>query len=719
VIRFYNKSSSSSPQGVFAFLAAFQKRSEWEFRTSQTTLCSSNSTPCCTSNRFAWNCRPRQHNSAPIFLNSFSASRRSRMEIDANDLQLFYVRFLERAKALPPQHVPILYRHLLMQSCSTFADRWRLAASDKLKLDTFTQFPLSVDQTVDQAIVEFVDACLGETVEISARGVDSLPNLYRADCDSLFVKASILHEGTFVGQANAFSLKMCMRLFGLRSDKNGYQAGLILPSPAPPLYAAPTLWHAASAESNMVVLSRSCVYVSCSNRNRTACSLSAWLCCALVCGRNFRMRNFDAKAASHAAKIIIMYRNRMLCSRIVYAAATCPVVIDCYSLLMRAGFADASPSAIFPSVMCRRRYPPGCHISTTSRWRPFIFGHEALDKTFAREHGSLIVFPVQNGIVTNWDCMEQLWLHAFTKLKVDPANHPVLLTEVIMNPKSNRERMVQVMFETLSVPALYICSRPVLCLAGSRRSSGVVVQCNASESIIVPVIDGHILPHAVFRACFHSGDDLTSHMITLLRHHGITLPSYTSQQADSFTHDSDSISVQFTTRSLVRSLQEALCYVALDYDLEMQTASEATYELPPLYQGRFPTATISIGHERFACPEILFRPLLPSIEGMHIATDSVIKACDVSVQHHLYGNIVLAGDALALPGMVARMEREMRAVAPGARVTVRASAKHSTWTGGAILASSHSFLRMCMLNAIYNEQGPTIVHTKCPTFAPL
>lgn len=640
------------------------------------------------------------------------------MEYDANDLQLFYVRFLERAKALPPHHVPILYRHMLMQSGSTFADRWRLAASDKLKSGTFTQFPLSLDQAVDQAIIEFVDACLGETVEISARGVGLLPNLYRADfCDSLFVKASILHEGAFVGQANAFSLKTCMRLFGLRLDKSVFQAGPILPSPALPLYAAPTLGHAASAESNMVVLSRSCVYVSFSNRNRTACSLSAWLCCALVSGRNFRVQN--AKSASHAAKIIITHRNRMLCNRIVHTAATCPVVIDCSSSMMRAGFADATPSVVFPSVMCRRRYPPGCCITSTSRWRPFIFGHEALDKTFAREQGSLIVFPVQNGIVANWDCMEQLWLHSFTKLNVDPANHPVMLTEAIMNPKSNRERMVQVMFETLSVPALYICSRPVLCLAGSRRSSGVVVQCDASESIIVPVIDGHILPHAVLRACFHSGDDLTSHMITLLKHHGITLPGYTSQPADSLTHEFDSISVQFTTRSLVRSLQETLCYVALDYDLEMQTACEATYELPSVYQGQFPTATISIGHERFACPEILFRPLLPSIEGMHIATDSVIKACDVSVQHHLYGNIVLGGDALALPGMVARMEREMRAVAPGARVTVRASSKHSTWIGGAILASSQYFLRMCILNHIYNEQGPTIVHTKCPTFAPM
>lgn len=64
-------------------------------------------------------------------------------------------------------------------------------------------------------------------------------------------------------------------------------------------------------------------------------------------------------------------------------------------------------------------------------------------------------YPIEHGVITNWDDMEQLWRHIFDQLKVSAKEHPILLTEPPLNPYNNRIKTADIFFEKFGAPKIF------------------------------------------------------------------------------------------------------------------------------------------------------------------------------------------------------------------------------------------------------------------------
>ncbi|XP_048751822.2 actin, clone 302-like isoform X2 [Ostrea edulis] len=318
----------------------------------------------------------------------------------------------------------------------------------------------------------------------------------------------------------------------------------------------------------------------------------------------------------------------------------------------------------------------------------FYIGNEAQ----ARREILAMTSPIDRGIVTNWEDMEQLWQYVFTgTLGVSPEEHNVLNSEISFMPKACKEVMLQLLMEKFNVQGYNAQLQGVLAAIAYGHTSSLILECGEGVAQAFPVYESYAFPDTI-KSMEIAGKDVTMSLQKLLYEKGYSFTTYSEIEA-------------------VREIKERYCSIRPD-KMASQSEEEVIYTLPDGQQ-------ITIGDERFEAPEVLFRSSLLGYDtgelgGIQDLVHASLQACDSYCRRDLYFNVLLSGGTTLLPGFKERLLQELSSKAP-CRVKVWAdpARKFMVWIGGSIYASLSFCENKWITRSEYSEHGPNIIHRKC------
>jgi len=368
-------------------------------------------------------------------------------------------------------------------------------------------------------------------------------------------------------------------------------------------------------------------------------------------------------------------------------------------------------------------------------YRTTVPGHQLnedeLELSFGTASESVrdLLHPIDDGRIVNWENMEKIWSDMYeTKLgaaPISPKEFPVLLAEPLFQSQKERSRIIEVFMETFEVPEL--CFRPDAALAmyASNHSTGIVVDCGAESTRVVPIYDGLAIRQRATLIPKLGG----RHLIAYLR-------SILSKEPNNAALITRAVSSELCT------LKEQHCYVALDYATEMQQTldialrstkrtdvREDPYDAVG-YARSVPVKAangrpLRITTERFRVAEALFKPSHCGVSGMgiHRAVQQTAQALPAEHRNEICSQVLLTGGSSMFPGLLARLQHELDSILgtaefplqSAARVLGSATRTLDVWTGGYAYASSilSAYPDLMTTRADYAEDGAVAVHRRC------
>ena len=413
------------------------------------------------------------------------------------------------------------------------------------------------------------------------------------------------------------------------------------------------------------------------------------------------------------------------------------LVLDVGSCSTRAGFAgDSLPGVVLPSFMGNASQPAAAAAAaddadaaaTPAAVRKHYLGLKELGM---RRKDMDITPAMKDGLVSDWEVLEQIWGHVFlSELKVDPRNHPVLLTEPVLNTEAIREQMCQTIFESHHIPALFVAKSAVLTAFASGRSTALVFKSGNGCTTATPVLDGWAMQPQV-KCLASGGQQLSTKLLESLTASGETLrprPAFAGGVELDVSGFRPSYR-EFWMGELANEIKGSGCISFAE-----DAPAVASFKMPDGKQvaisGDVSTGLVELGFSAAATPMDEGTGAAPAggSDGKYAQLIAkAIKGAGLNVEQSklLYGNVIVTGGNSLIPGFFERLQgdtfRALNAESAhlGSRLLMVAPSTaverhYSAWIGGSIVGSLPCFPQMWITAAEYAEQGPHVVNRKCP-----
>ena len=369
------------------------------------------------------------------------------------------------------------------------------------------------------------------------------------------------------------------------------------------------------------------------------------------------------------------------------------IIIDLGSSAIKVGLGNQeSPSLVFPNYIGKIKYPKigWKNVELTEDERISATPKYFIGNDCKKYFGVLkLNYPMNHGIFYNEDDISSIFEYINKNLEKDNiliSEHPILISEPLLNPKKNKLLIAKLLFDKYKAKALIFASQPILSLFSTASTSGIILESGDGVTQSCICYDGYDVPSSFKRINF-GGREITEYLQLSLNKKGYPLMS-----SDGF--------------QIVKNIKEELCNCG---NVENQISK---YTLPD-------DSEIEIGDEKSKVTELLFDPSINGYEYesiQSILVNSLNQSnINIDLRSKLFGSIFLSGGNMKFKGMKERLHKEIKKLSPNnikVGLHLSSNAENACWIGGSVISGLEAFKEMYVTSQDWVEKTESIIHVK-------